>query len=119
MYNPREKKPQSSSPKEFLLLGRPASPHPISGHNLASELAIGASFVLGVEEAYWPIVCGHRPGSVQSQVIRRACISSLFILLMATKVHLFHVKVYTTMVQNRAFAWTLSWNAVRVRFMPV
>lgn len=66
VYNPREKKPQTSSPKEFLLLGRPPSPHPISGHNMASELAIGVSFILGVEEAYWPIVCGHLPGSVQS-----------------------------------------------------
>ena len=47
------RKPQTSSPKEFLLLGRPPSPHPISGHNMASELAFGVSFILAVEEAYW------------------------------------------------------------------
>lgn len=119
VYNPREKKTPNIIPKRVS----------------ATWQTTKSTFYLWPQHGFWvsrwgflhsfsrrsllAIVCGHMPGSVQSQVIQIACISSLFILLMATKVHLFHVRIYTTTVQNKAFAWTLSWNAIRKRFMPV
>ena len=117
-YNPREKKSPNTIPKRVSAAWQTTKSTSYLWPQHGFWVSLWGFLHSCSRRSLLAKVCGHMSGSVQSQVIRIACISSLFILLMATKVHLFHVNIYTT-VQNRAFAWTLSWNAIRKRFMPV
>lgn len=118
VYNPREKKTPNIIPKRVSATWQTTKSTSYLWPQHGFWVSLWGFLHSCSRRSLLAIVCGHMPGSVQSQVIRIACISSLFILLMATKVHLFPVKIYTTTVQNRAFAWTLGWNAIRKRFMP-